>query len=524
MAKVTQKAETKKVSKPKTETKRQHKPTTAMVVRQERTAVIVENSNKRKLLYVASECLPFIATGGLADVAGSLPKVLATDESYDVRVVIPMYSGIKPEFREQFEFVGSFYTQLSWRKQYCGVYKYVSENVTYYFLDNEQYFKRDRTYGYMDDAERFAYFSKSVVELMKFVNFQPDLVHCNDWQTAMVPVYLRTLYAKDLFYINTKTMYTIHNIEYQGQYDMYRLGDIFGLDNSYIGLMDWNGCINLSKAAIEVCDMFSTVSPNYAQEIRGPEYGRGLQDIINKNAHKLTGILNGIDYDFYNPKTDKVLVKNYDINNAVPGKALNKLEIQKYCGLNPLTSMPLVCIISRLVKHKGLDLVKEVIERALIDNRMQLVVFGLGDEEYKSFFRYLENKYKGKVRAITDMFDNALARKIYAASDILLMPSKSEPCGLAQMISSRFGTIPIIRETGGLKDSIKDFGYGEAGNGYTFASYNSTDLLYTINRAITDFYKPDLWEKQIKRVMTEDFTWKRSVEEYKKVYDRILSK
>ncbi len=524
MAKVTQKAETKKVSTAKTETKRQHKPTAAMVVRQERTAVIVENSNKRKLLYVASECLPFIATGGLADVAGSLPKVLATDESYDVRVAIPMYSGIKPEFREQFEFVGFFYTQLSWRREYCGVYKYVSENVTYYFLDNEKYFKRDRSYGYMDDGERFAFFSKSVVELLKFVNFKADIVHCNDWQTAMVPVYMRTIYADDPFYAGTKTAYTIHNIEYQGQYDMYILGDLFGLDNRYIGLMDWNGCINLSKAAIEVCDMFSTVSPNYAQEIRTPEYGRGLQDIINKNAHKLTGILNGIDYDFYNPKTDKVLVKNYDINNAVPGKALNKLEIQKYCGLNPLTSMPLVCIISRLVKHKGLDLVKDIIEKALIDNRMQLVVFGLGDDEYKNFFKYLENKYKGKVRAITDMFDNALARKMYAAADILLMPSKSEPCGLAQMISSRFGTIPIVRETGGLKDSIKDFGYGESGNGYTFAAYNSGDLLYTINRAVTDFYKPELWEKQIARVMTEDFSWKRSVEEYKKMYDRLLTR
>lgn len=524
MAKVTQKAETTKVTKEPAETKKQQKPTTAMVVRQERSAVIVEKSNKRKLLYVVSECLPFIATGGLADVAGSLPKVLATDEDYDSRVVLPMYAGIKQELREQFEFVGFFYSQLSWRREYCGVFKYISENVTYYFLDNEKYFKRDKTYGYMDDGERFAFFSKAVVDFMKFINFQPDIVHCNDWQTAMVPVYMRTLYAHDLFFINTKTMYTIHNIEYQGQYDMYILGDLFGLDNSYIGLMDYNGCINLSKAAIEICDMFSTVSPSYAQEIKGAEHGKGLQGIINRNAHKLVGILNGIDYDFYNPKTDKALVKNFDTNSAVSGKALNKLEIQKFCGLTPLTSMPLVCIISRLVKHKGLDLVKEVIEKALVDNRMQLVVFGLGDEEYKSFFKYLENKYKGKVKAITDYFDNALARKMYAAADILLMPSKSEPCGLAQMIASRFGTVPIIRETGGLKDSIKDFGYGEEGNGYTFASYNSADLLYTINRAITDFYKPNLWEKQIKRVMAEDFSWKKSVLEYKKVYDRLLSK
>ncbi len=521
MKKVTQ-GEAKKAA-PKTVTEKQHKPTTAMVVRQDRTAVIIEKPNKRKLLYVASECLPYIATGGLADVAGSLPKVLATDTNYDVRVVLPMYSGIKQELREQFEFVGFFYTHLSWRREYCGVFKQVKDNVTYYFLDNEKYFKRDKAYGYMDDGERFAFFSKAVVDFTKFINFQPDIIHCNDWQSAMVPVYIRTLYAGDAYFAKTRLVYTIHNIAYQGQYDMYILGDLFGLDNRYIGLMDYDGCINLTKAAIEVCDMFSTVSPSYAEEIKG-EFGKGLQHVINKNAHKLCGILNGIDYDFYNPKTDKILVKNYDINNAVPGKALNKLEIQKRFGLTPLTSMPLVAIISRLVSHKGLDLVKNVIERALVDNRMQLVVFGLGDAEYANYFKYLENKYKGKVRAITDMFDNGLARKVYAAADIFLMPSHFEPCGLAQMICSRFGTIPIVRETGGLKDSIKDFGYGESGNGYTFARYNAEDLLYSINRAITDFYKPDLWEKQIARVMKEDFSWEKSVAEYKKMYDRVLSK
>ncbi len=497
---------------------------TAVVVRPDRTAVMVEPSKKRKVLYVGTECLPFVATGGLADVLGSLPKVLATDKSYDVRVVLPLYSAVPTEYREKFENLGFFYTNLSWRREYCGVYKYRAGDVTYYFLDNEKYFKRERVYGYMDDGERFAFFSRAVVDFMKFINFAPDIIHSNDWQSAMVPVYIRTIFAGDSFFKNSKLVFTVHNIEYQGKYDMYILGDLFGLDNRYIPLMDYDGCINLDKAAIEVSDAFTTVSPSYAEEIKFYEHGKGLQHIVNKNSGKLCGILNGIDYDFYNPKTDPALVKNYDVDTAVARKALNKLEIQKKFGLTPLTSMPLVCIISRLVSHKGLDLVKAVIERALVDNRMQLIVVGPGDEEYVNFFRYLENKYKGKVKAIVGKYENELARKTYAASDILLMPSHSEPCGLAQMIASRYGTIPIVREVGGLKDSIKDFGYGESGNGYTFASYNADDLLYSINRAITDFYKPELWEKQIKKVMSMDFSWQKSVGEYKKLYDRLLGK
>ncbi len=521
MKKQTEKKETKKVSKTPACEGQKKETKNAVVVRQERTAVIVEEPKVKKVLYVASESLPFIATGGLADVAESLPKALAADKKYNVSVVLPLYAKIPQSFREQFEDLGYFYTNLSWRREYCGVFKYVYNGVDYYFLDNEKYFKRDKLYSYGDDGERFAFFSRAVVDFTKHINTRFDIIHCNDWQSAMVPVYIRTLFAGDEFFKDTKLVFTIHNIEYQGKYDMYILGDLFGLDNRYIPLMEYDGCINLDKAAIECCDAFTTVSPSYAEEIKYPEHGKGLQHIVNKNSHKLVGILNGINYNFYNPKTDKVLVKNYDVNNAVSGKALNKLEIQNYCGLKPLTSMPLVCIISRLVKHKGLDLVKDIIERALVDNRMQLVVYGLGDPEYTGYFAYLENKYKGRVRAITDKFDNALARKIYAASDILLMPSASEPCGLAQMISSRFGTIPIVRETGGLKDSIKDFGYGEIGNGYTFANYNSEDLLYTITRAISDFYKPELWEKQIHTVMTRDFSWDKSVIEYKKLYERL---
>ena len=496
----------------------------AVVVRENRTAVMVKENPKKKILYVTSECLPFVASGGLADVAGSLPKVLARDNGYDVRVVLPLYSTISSEYREQFENLGYFYTLLSWRNCYCGVYKYVLNDVTYYFLDNEQYFKREKLYGYDDDAERFAYFSRAVVDFMKFIDFAPDVVHSNDWQSAMVPVYIRTLFAKDNFFANTKLAFTVHNIEYQGKNDMYILGDLYGLDNQYIPLMENDGCLNLDKAAIECCDAFTTVSPSYAEEIKNAEHGKGLQYIVNRNSHKLCGILNGIDYDFYNPKTDKVLVKNYDINNALARKALNKLELQKMYGLNPLTSMPLVCIISRLVSHKGLDLVKSIIERALVDNRMQLIVVGPGDDEYVNFFKYLEHKFKGKVKAAVGKYENELARKTYAAADILLMPSKSEPCGLSQMIASRFGTVPIVREVGGLKDSIKDFGYGEKGNGYTFANYNAEDLLFSINRAITDFYKPELWEKQIRTVMTQDFSWEKSVAEYKKLYERMLAK
>ncbi len=514
------KKETKKTAPAPKETA--HK--TAVVVREPRTAVMVEANKKKKVLYVTPECLPFVATGGLADVAGSLPKVLARDPGYDVRVVLPLYSSIPSEYREKFESLGFFYTQLSWRREYCGVFKYVSENVTYYFLDNEKYFKRERVYGYFDDGERYAFFSRAVVDFMKFVNFAPNIIHSNDWQTAMVPVYIRTIFAGDPFFSNSKLVFTIHNIEYQGKYDMYILGDMFGLDNRYIPLMENDGCLNLDKGAIECCDALTTVSPSYAEEIKTAEYGKGLHHIINRNSHKLCGILNGIDYDFYNPKTDPCLVKNYDITNAFSRKALNKLELQKKYNLNPLTSMPIVCVISRLVSHKGLDLVKSIIERALVDNRMQLIIVGPGDDEYVNYFKYLEHKYKGKVKAIVGKYENELARKTYAASDILLMPSKFEPCGLSQMVASRFGTVPIVREVGGLKDSIKDFGYGEKGNGYTFANYNAEDLLYSINRAITDFYKPDLWEKQIRTVMSQDFSWAKSVEEYKKLYERLMTK
>lgn len=469
--------------------------------------------SKRKILFVASEARPFIATGGLADVIGSLPQALAKDPKYDIRVVLPLYSDIKPEWRRKMSFLGNIYVPLSWRNQYCGVFKCELDGVTFYFIDNEYYFKRPGCYGYYDDGERFAFFSRSVMEIMSFIGFYPDVLHCHDWQAALAAIYLKTNYCKRPEYQYIRALFTIHNIEYQGKYSLDILEDLFGISYADAYLLEYQGCINLMKGAIECCERFSTVSPTYAKEIQTAQYAHGLQDIICNNASKLTGILNGIDVNAYNSETDKALFANYTADN-LDGKQICKAELQKMLNL-PVKDVPVIAMITRLVSHKGLDLVKAVAEDILHED-VQFVLLGTGDATYENYFRALGDAYEGKVSA-NIAFNGDLSKKIYSGADIFLMPSVSEPCGLSQMIASRYATVPVVRETGGLYDSIKPYGAG--GNGFTFASCNPYDMLYVIHEALDTYKNKKAWKDLMKKAATTDFSWQRSAEDYKALYE-----
>jgi starch synthase len=482
-------------------------------------AVVTEETSvqvnaKKKILFVASEATPFIVTGGLAEVIGSLSKALAATGRFDVRVVIPLYSDIKKEYRDQFTYLGNLYVPLAWRNQYCGIFTYEKDGVIFYFLDNEFYFKRPGCYGYFDDGERFAFFSRAVLEIMPFLNFYPEVMHCHDWQSALAAIYLKTNYCFRPEYQYIRALFTIHNIEYQGQYSLDILSSLFDIYGSYRYLVEYNNSINLMKGAIECCEKFSTVSPRYAQEIKDPYYAHGLDPIIRKNEFKLVGILNGIDDQGYNSALDKQLFANYtpeDMSN----KAVCKAELQKMLNLPVKPNTPIIAMISRLVSHKGLDLVTNVIEELLQDD-VQVVILGTGDSHYEGFFADLARRYPDKMSA-NIVFNNALSRKIYSGADIFLMPSKSEPCGLSQMIACRYATIPIVRETGGLYDSIKPLQ-----NGYTFANYNAHDMLYVIRQAISDYKNKEEWAKLMYRAITTDFSWSHSAKDYEALYLDML--
>ena len=475
----------------------------------------------KSVLFVASEANPYLGSGGLADVIGSLPKTLAANGKYDVRVVMPLYGNISDKYRSQMRFLMNFNVPLAWRNQYCGVFSLKSDGVTFYFIDNEYYFKRSGLYGFYDDGERFAYFSKAALEMMVHLDYYPEILHCHDWQTALSVVYLKTLYANRYGYDHIKALFTIHNIEYQGKYGYDCLGDLFGLPESVKPALDYDGCLNLMKGAIQFSDRFSTVSRMYANEIKNPFFAHGLQYAICENEFKLTGILNGIDETVYNPETDEKLFRNYSADDT-SGKAVCKKELQKMLGLPEKDDAPLISIISRLVPAKGLDLVKCVIEELLAEN-VQVVILGKGEGDYEDYFRMLADRYSGKCRAII-AYNKDLASKIYSASDIFLMPSKQEPCGLSQMIACRYGAVPVVRATGGLFDSISPYNNDmrNGGNGFVFGNYNAHEMLYVIKDAVYTFGNKDEWRGIMKRAMTTDFSWKKSSGEYEKLYDNML--
>lgn len=470
-----------------------------------------------KVLYAASEALPFIASGGLGDVAGSLPHALRK-RLIGCRVVLPMYDTIKQELKDTMKFITHISVPVAWRRQYCGIFEAKHNGVIYYLIDNQYYFKRDTIYGHYDDAERFAFFSRAVLEIIPYIDFKPDIIHCNDWQTALTPVYYSAIYANSPGYENIKTIFTIHNIQYQGVYGKELLEDVLGIPADKASLLEYDGCINFMKGAIECADKVTTVSPSYADEILDPWYSHGLDSILNERRYKLRGILNGIDTVGYDPATDKCIKANFS-SDDISGKKIDKEELQKEMGLPVKPSVPVIGMVTRLVSHKGLDLVKGILDELLATSEMQLVVLGSGDYEYESYFRWIAEKYPDKV-GLRIGFVPELARKIYAGADMFLMPSKSEPCGLSQMVALRYGTVPIVRETGGLRDSITDCGDGK-GNGFTFKSYNAHDMLDAIRRALTLYYNGD-WNELVLRALNCDFSWGRSANAYIRLYKETL--
>lgn len=472
-----------------------------------------------KVLYVASEALPFMASGGLGDVAGSLPQALRK-RLIGCRVVMPLYDTIKQELKDKMTFITNISVPVAWRRQYCGIFQAKHEGVIYYFIDNQYYFKRDTIYGHYDDAERFTFFARAVLEILPVVDFKPDIIHCNDWQSALTPVFYSTFYSKDPWYQGIKTVFTIHNIQYQGTYGMELVGDVIGLNPADTSVVEYDGDVNFMKGAIECANKVTTVSPSYAGEILDPWYSHGLDTILRERQWKLQGILNGIDVDNYNPETDKAIIKNYTVKDVKAGKAANKKDLQKAMGLPEKADTPIIGLVSRLVSHKGLDLIKGILDELLYTTDVQVAVLGSGDWQYENFFKEMQAKYPDKL-AVTIGFIPALSRKVYAGSDLFLMPSKSEPCGLSQMIALRYGSVPIVRETGGLRDSITDSGDGQ-GNGFTFKTYNAHDMLGAIRRGLDSYWDKANWDVLVERAMNCDLSWGKSANEYIKMYKEVL--
>ena len=474
-----------------------------------------------KILYATSEAVPFCKTGGLADVAGSLPSALSA-EGAEVAVVLPLYQRVKERFGSQLNFECYDYINLAWRHCYCGLFSLEKDGVTWYFIDNEQYFNRPDLYGYMDDGERFGFFSRAVVRMLHHMKFWPDVIHCNDWQTALVPIYLKDDGVREEQFRSIKTTLTIHNIEYQGRFGMQTLGDLFGLDNGWAadGTIVMDRDVNLMKGAILCADAVNAVSPSYANELKNPFFAHRMDSVLNRCSYKLSGVLNGIDMKLYNPATDTRITECYSAED-MSGKAVNKAALQKMMGLKEEPYVPIVAMVSRLVSHKGLDLVREVLHD-MMELPLQLVVLGKGDATYEEFFRWASKQYGGRMSVCLDYNEN-LSMAIYSGADLFLMPSKSEPCGLSQMIAMRYGTVPIVRETGGLRDSVRPYeAWCDAGTGFTFANYSSSDMLHVINEAVY-LYKdyPDAFGRLRGRAMAEDFSWGRSAKEYLRIYAQI---
>ena len=469
-----------------------------------------------KILYAASEALPFIASGGLADVAGSLPKAIR-NRQHACRVVLPLYSEISPELRQSLKFVCCFNVPLSWRSQYCGVFEANHNGVIYYFLDNEYYFKRSSVYGFFDDAERFAFFSKAILEMLLYIEFAPDIIHCNDWQTALVPVYLNLFFRDAPKLADVKTVFTIHNIQYQGRFSPDILSDVLGIPDSMSGTLMMDGDVNLMKAAIEQADLVTTVSPSYAKEILDPWYAFGLDTVLRAHGEKLHGIVNGIDTALYNPQSDPLIFEQYSAEFP-QGKAVNKLELQKLAGLAHEPEQMLLGLVTRLVAPKGLELVEYAFDEIMAAG-ISVVLIGAGDHRFERFFSEMAYRYPGKAAFIRG-FNPSMARKIYAGADVLLMPSKMEPCGIAQMIALRYGTIPIVRLTGGLQDTVRDAGQ-EDGNGLTFLTYNAHDMLNAVKRAKALYEQPEQWSALMQKAMNEDLGWSKSAGEYIRLYKML---
>ncbi|MCR4890050.1 MAG: glycogen synthase GlgA [Ruminococcus sp.] len=469
-----------------------------------------------KILFAASEAVPYAASGGLADVTGSLPKAISV-KGHECAVVIPLYKAISPELRADMEFVTNITVDVSWRKQYCGVYKAERDGITYYFIDNEYYFNRDGMYGFYDDCERFVFFDRAVLEMIRHIDFKPDIISCNDWQTALIPVYFQVYYKYQQGYDNIKTAFTIHNIEYQGKYGKEVLSELMGIPSYNAGLLEYDGYINMLKGALETSDKLITVSPSYAWEILDPWYAHGLDRILVTKQYKLKGILNGIDTKLYDPENDPCIAWRFSADD-LSGKAKCKAQLLSELGMED-NGEPLIGIVTRFVRHKGIDLMRCVFEE-IVRSGVKFAVLGSGEKIYEDFFLEMARRFPDRV-SVNIGFIPELSHKIYAGADMFLMPSQSEPCGLAQMISMRYGTAPIVRETGGLRDSVRDNG-GDNGNGFTFKTYNAFDMLDAIWRAKRDYYDKPCWEQLVKRAMKCDFSWSASADTYIETFKEMI--
>ena len=479
----------------------------------------------KKILFAASEAVPFMKTGGLADVTGSLPKYF-DKKNYDVRVILPKYVCMEERWKGQLHFLCHFYVNLSWRKQYVGIFETTYDGITYYLVDNEFYFAGNAPYNNIyEDVEKFAFFSKAVLEALPYLDFCPDIIHCHDWQTGLLPVFLRTLYGDEEYYTGIKTVFSIHNLKFQGRWKLPAVMDITGLPEQIFtsDKLESYGEANYLKGGVVYADAVTTVSPTYAYEITTPEGGEGLEGLMYACRDKLSGILNGLDYTEYDPQKDGYIYNHFNEQNFQEGKKLNKARLQKELGLPVKENTMLIGIVSRMTSQKGFDLVAYIMDELLATEDVQLAVLGTGEEQYQDMFRYFTQKYPDKIQASIG-YSEERAHRIYASCDAFLMPSLFEPCGLSQLMSLRYGTLPIVRETGGLKDTVVPYNeYEGTGNGFSFRNYNAHEMLATVRNAERIYYdKKREWNKMVDRAMAADFSWGNSARQYEEMYNWLI--
>ena len=482
---------------------------------------MADSSKKMQIVFASAECAPFVKTGGLGDVAGSLPAALVRAGA-EVIVMVPKYATIKDEYKAQMEHFADFYVSLGWRNEYCGLEKLEHDGVTYMFIDNERYFARDYPYGFFDDGERFAFFSKAITESLQHLpaGFECDILHCNDWQTALAPVFLREFYQGLPLYDRVKTVFSIHNVAFQGQFSDTVMEDILGVAHipAAASQLRCDACsINYMLGALRYADAITTVSPTYANEIQTPEFGEGLDGVLRERSYALQGILNGIDVAGFDPATDKRIAANYTVEDR-SGKAVCKAKLQEELGLEVRDDRPLMVMVTRLTRQKGMDLVMYALDRILAGG-VQVAVLGTGDRDYEDGLRYFQDKYPGTMAARIE-FDPALSQRMYAAADMFLMPSKFEPCGLSQIIAMRYGTLPIVRETGGLKDTVIPYNeFTGEGTGFSFSNFNGDEMGDAVFRAARLFWdNRDAWNQLVTQAMSQDFSWTRSADKYLDLY------
>ena len=482
---------------------------------------MAETSKKMQIVFASAECAPFVKTGGLGDVAGSLPAALVRAGA-EVIVMVPKYATIKDEYKAQMEHFSDFYVSLGWRNEYCGLEKLEHDGVTYMFIDNERYFARDYPYGFFDDGERFAFFSKAITESLQHLpaGFECDILHCNDWQTALAPVFLREFYQGLPLYDRVKTVFSIHNVAFQGQFSDTVMEDILGVAHipAAASQLRCDACsINYMLGALRYADAITTVSPTYANEIQTPEFGEGLDGVLRERSYALQGILNGIDVAGFDPATDKRIAANYTVEDR-SGKAVCKAKLQEELGLEVRDDRPLMVMVTRLTRQKGMDLVMYALDR-ILSGGVQVAVLGTGDRDYEDGLRYFQDKYPGTMAARIE-FDPALSQRMYAAADMFLMPSKFEPCGLSQIIAMRYGTLPIVRETGGLKDTVQPYNeFTGEGTGFSFSNFNGDEMGDAVFRAARLFWdNRDAWNQLVTQAMSQDFSWTRSADKYLDLY------